>query len=258
MPSILYKYRCWESDQQKNFLLKNDIYLASADQFNDPFDATIPFRYSEEEMTPENIFIKLLETGRQNNPGISEEELHKVCYERQNSGAFDNGQYWKDDYERQKQETYEKFGILSLTTKNDNLLMWSHYTNSYYGFCIGFDTKILYDTIQGQLTDVKYSDTFPEIGLFDDPVIGLTKVLTTKSKEWAYEEEYRITKIEASRKVFNFPNEAVKEIILGIKMKHEDKLAIIDIAKKFPDVKIFEAAPSQDKFKLIIAPLLLK
>jgi len=41
----LYKYRAWNDDMnyQKRIITNNEIYLSSADQFNDPFDASLPF-----------------------------------------------------------------------------------------------------------------------------------------------------------------------------------------------------------------------
>lgn len=126
IPQPLYKYRIWEepcASQQfsRRVLTDNELYLASADQFNDPFENSYPFKYKEEDLTPENIFLKLLETGRKNLPDISETELHQLCYDRQNSGAFENGQYWKELYQEFKDENNKIFGILSLTSKKDNL-----------------------------------------------------------------------------------------------------------------------------------------
>ena len=64
IPQPLYKYRVWEEPcKEKQFsrrlLTDNEVYLASADQFNDPFDGTLPFKYPKKELTPENIFLKL-------------------------------------------------------------------------------------------------------------------------------------------------------------------------------------------------------
>ena len=36
----------------------------------------------------------------------------------------------------------DTLGILSLTTDNKNLLMWSHYTNNHKGYCLEFDLNI--------------------------------------------------------------------------------------------------------------------
>lgn len=262
IPQPLFKYRQWTepcADMQysRRILTKNELYLASADQFNDPFDATIPFKYKEEQLTPDNIFLKLWKTGKEMFPDISDAELMEKCYEQQNSGRFENGTYWKENYEQFKEDNNKTFGILSLTSKKDNLLMWSHYTNSHRGFCVGFDKFILWELIGGSLGRILYQSNFPSVGLFDNNVGTLTTLLTTKSLEWQYEDEYRFTKVGAARQIFKFPDEAVLEVILGYKMPDNEKDEIIQLTKgKFANAKIFESKMSLEKFKLDMIPIL--
>jgi hypothetical protein len=257
MPDILYKYRIWNDQYQKRILTDNEIYLASADQFNDPFDATLPYRYKDEELTPDNIFKKLYILGREQWPDMPEEELHQRCYDRQASGVFDNGQYWKEEYRQFKEDVNNKFGILSLTSKNNNLLMWSHYANSHQGFCVGFDKFLLYETTLGEISPVLYSDVFPKVGIFENNVEGLTKILITKSTNWSYEDEYRITKINASRKIFVIPDKAIQEIVLGLKMPEQYKNEIVELAAhKFPNARIYQSQMNLEEFKLDMIPIL--
>jgi hypothetical protein len=262
IPQPLYKYRVWsepDKDQQfqRRILTDNELYLASSAQFNDPFDAALPFRYKEEQLTPDNIFLKLWKTGKESFPDLNDSELTAKAYEQQNSGRFEDGTYWKEHYEDFKKENQERFGILSLTSKNDNLLMWSHYANSHQGFCVGFDKYILWDLIQGSLSPVDYQTVFPEAGLFDDNLHFFTSLLTTKSSEWEYEQEYRFTKVDAARQVFNFPNEAVLEIILGYNMLEGDKTTIVKLAKaKYPNAAIFQSNMSLNRFGLDMIKIL--
>lgn len=257
IPQPLFKYRIWNDEYQKRLLTHNEVYLASADQFNDPFDASIPYRFKDEELTPENIYLKLLETGRRESPDLSEEILQQQCYKRQYSGVFESGQYWKEQYDDFKKNLNENFGILSLTSKNNNLLMWSHYAVSHTGFCVGIDKFALFKTIEGQLGPVIYSNQFPKIGIFDKSEEGLNRILTTKSVEWQYEEEFRISKIYSAKKVYNLPNEAILEIILGNKMTEENKQEIIGIAnQKFPSAKLFQSQINLEEFKLEMIPII--
>lgn len=135
--------------------------------------------------------------------------------------------------------------------------MWSHYANSHAGFCVGLDKFILWDIIQGSLGRAIYDEKFPTIGIFDHTVGTLTKILSTKSLEWEYEDEYRFVKINASRQVFHFPNEAVLEIILGHNMGEKYKDEIMNIAnQKFPKAKIFQSQIDLGKFKLNMIPII--
>lgn len=257
-PLVLYKYRDWGNDYHKKILTENQIFLSSQNGFNDPFDATIPFRYDERELTPENIFKKLYELGRVAMPHLSDEELIQECYERQHSGIFENGTYWKEYYEDYVERINSDYGILSLTTKNNNLLMWSHYANCHKGFCIGFNTIKLYNLISGALGPVIYDDEMPTVPLFDKGIEGVTKLLNTKSVDWSYEEEYRLIKSLAANETFTFLDKTIiEEVVLGLNMADENKDEIISILRsKFPATKIFEASRDLERFKLNIIPIL--
>lgn len=41
-PDIIYKYRSWNKKFHKDILLKNEVYMSSPNDFNDPFDCRIP------------------------------------------------------------------------------------------------------------------------------------------------------------------------------------------------------------------------
>ena len=117
IPSILYKYRDWSNIYHKKIITENQIFLSSQNGFNDPFDATIPFRYDEKELTPENIFLKLYETGKELMPNLTEEELIEECYRQQNSGIFENGSIltnFSDGYTSRTEDIFFISGLLFL------------------------------------------------------------------------------------------------------------------------------------------------
>ncbi len=253
IPKTLYKYRSWSSEFHKTLLSGNEIFLSSPADLNDPFDASLPFRYKQEEMTPDNIYKKLIEVGRREWPDMSEQELQELAFERQNSGVFENGDYWKEQHARSKESMHKSFGIFSCTTKNDNLLMWAHYADCHRGFCVGLDSEILYDTVGGVIRPVNYAESFPVMPLFEQKTSYMIEMLNTKSPEWGYEDEYRLTKSGASNKPFQLPNEAIKEVVLGCNMSHEHRKEIIEVLdSKLPHVEIFEAKTSLEYFKLDI------
>lgn len=259
IPNPMYKYRDWADDFHKRIVIKGEIYLPSQDQFNDPYDATLPFKYKEEDMADSAmVFTKLLELGRIHSPGIKDAELHRLCFERQNSGDFENGKYWKDGYEEHKKEL-NRFGILATTTKKDNLLMWAHYANCHKGFCIGFDKFILFKSIQSTLSPVIYEKELPKIPLLfnDKYATSYLRLLTTKSIDWRYEDEYRIVLIEGARTKFYLPPEGIKEIIFGLKMPEQHKEEISELVKeKLPHVQLFQSCMNLEEFKLDMIPLL--
>ena len=254
IPKTLYKYRNWGDNYHKRLLTDFEIFLASPANLNDPFDASLPFRYDPVEMTPENITRKLLEQGREIWKDISEEELHRRAYQQQQTGQFDSDEYWKDQHENHKAAIHRTFGLLSLTNQNDNLLMWAHYANCHKGFCVGLDRDILYESIGGGIGPVIYSDNFPLMPLFPKGTEGIetiVRILNTKSRHWAYEEEFRITKSQAANKVFTLPPEGITEVVLGCNMSAEDRHSIIEVIdSKLRHVQIIEARTNLYSFKL--------
>lgn len=95
-----------------------------------------------------------------------------------------------------------QIGILSLTERPDNILMWSHYAGHHTGFVIEFDEehpffKSHYGTTNGKtpvvLQKVEYS-----IGRPERPSINLKDLVEgsswylVKSEEWKYEDEWRM------------------------------------------------------------------
>lgn len=196
LPAILYKYRTWPSESdnfqyQKRILTHNELYLSSANQFNDPFDCALPFKYIESDLTHGNLFKKLYDSGKELWPELQDEELKRLSLDRIDSGVFEDGRYWKENRSDFQEKNSSKFGIFSLSAVNDNLLMWSHYSNSHTGFCIGFDAEKLFD-LSGSLGEVVYDNVFPEINLFDNSTKNFLRFFITKSNDWEYEAEYRI------------------------------------------------------------------
>lgn len=263
IPQPLYKYRVWkepdkEKQYQRRLLTDRELYLSSAAQFNDPFDAALPYKYKDEDLTPENIFMKLRETGKRRFPGISEEELQERAFKEQMSGRFENGQYWKENFERFREDNAKNFGILCLTSKRDNLLMWSHYADSHRGFCVGFDKYVLYELTGGTLGKVQYEKAFPTAGMFDDDAGSLIRLLITKSEDWFYEDEYRIVKVEAARTIKILPESAITEVVLGLNMPENIKDTVIKHTREnFPAARLYQSVMSLNEFKVDIIPILL-
>jgi hypothetical protein len=107
------------------------------------------------------------------------------------------------------------FVSLSLTTQNDNLLMWAHYAANHSGFVIEFDGNHPFFTATNRcLYQVPYSQDRPEITLTECEklvleISGKLKKsaipdkkhlneliqLFRKSHHWSYEEEWRLLSV---------------------------------------------------------------
>ena len=92
-------------------------------------------------------------------------------------------------------------GIISTTARENNILMWPHYTQEK-GFRIKFNTTKLEKSISGKLTKgEEYLGLFPvnyspslhpiDLTLFKQMFIPLYYATTIKSDQWKYEDEWR-------------------------------------------------------------------
>ncbi|TNC82870.1 MAG: DUF2971 domain-containing protein [Oleiphilus sp.] len=157
-------------------------------------------------------------------------------------------------------------GVLSLSEKNSNLLMWSHYARSHKGFCIGFDAEAPFFHRKRSETDefyhlrkVEYSEKRPTSRL--SQLSGI-ELLFTKSLAWEYEQEWRMCAVlKDSEKtieanpyaihLFKFPITAVKEVILGACMENENKDKLLRVLnQKYSHAVVKQAKISSKEFKL--------
>ena len=149
-----------------------------------------------------------------------------------------------------KKELNEKFnnrlGILSMTTNYNNNEMWKKYANENKGFCVGFDTNILFQYVGGG-GHVYYEDMLPVIDFVkDDYVEQYLKNTFFKEQKWAFEQEYRLHKrwqqtATIEQRSLKLPKECIVVIILGKYMTENNKEEIKGIAKEnYPNAKIIE------------------
>lgn len=219
-PKILYKYRDWCNEYHRKVLFDFEIFLASASKFNDPYEGNIPFEYDPTELTKENIFLKLYSIAKHNHPDWEESEIHFEAYNAQQKDLINDPDHLNMVRENVKSNIEAEFGIFSLTKDSNNFLMWSHYANSHKGFCVGFNSQILFDTIECAIGPVTYSNKIPKFCLSEPIDVFTVKLLGTKGTFWEYEQEYRIIKSGLANKPINIPAEGIEEIIFGCNMEN--------------------------------------
>jgi hypothetical protein len=175
-------------------------------------------------------------------------------------------------------------GILSLTVKPDNLLMWAHYADSHKGMVLEFDGE--HEFFNRRILDSKNSlgldaDLRSEYGFlrqvqYDEnrPALTISEIkdfsqLLIKSKDWAYEEELRLlmplpkafridSRVDGKDvHLFTLPPSAITGVIFGAKA-HKDLKAevsqLISSRKDLEHIKFGEMALDEKAFKLLFKP----
>lgn len=259
IPKTIYKYRDWTNCYHRDLIEKQEIYFSSPRWFNDPFDCRINVAFyllAEDEKLAREYFHQVV--SRQF-PLVSENEHNSLVQRLLDEGRFRNKEWIEQEDEKEINQLHDRIGVISLTEHNDNILMWSHYSNSHKGFCMGFDTaKLFYHpedpTFQGQ--KVCYPPKYPIILPTESSHEQTRKQMFTKYEKWSYEDEYRLIKYNSADTVFKLKKDVFTEIILGHLISKEDEKHIIKTVKNhLPGIKILKAKANPRDFNLTIEPL---
>lgn len=256
---ILYKYRDWSKENHKRILTHRELFFSSVKSFNDPFDGRLIYRYDL--LSDEERYEKYYEHLKRDKPYITKKELRKEADEWVEKRIFDDPDYPRFQQEYQHHYVCEHFGVVSLSTKYDDILMWSHYANSHTGYVVGFNKeklinfckialkkqKILFDCYE-----VKYSDTFPQLHpLKSNTEEYVITPLITKNALWKYENEYRLIQTNGTDSIMTLDYDIYEQIIFGCNILDKDRNEIIRIIKEnFPDISIYQLFIDDNQYKL--------
>lgn len=249
---VIYKYRTY-SELSVNTFLDSKVYIPSPNEFNDPLDSRMPYRYNQKELTPENIYKKCLLIAKQTYHGLSEEKYQQIAYENQSKNLlFDEEHLEKFDRDVYD-NTCRTFGIYSTTPLIDNFLMWSYYSDSHKGFAIGYDTKnLVASNIFGMGGAMLYSNEFPEVPLFPtEEDHHFLSLFLTKWEIWKHENEYRLIHTFKKGKVLEIPKECIAEVVLGVNFPENEKMGFLQrIFNVYPHAKVYQMALLPNTFGL--------
>ena len=271
-PDILYKYLSFPGGLKT--LLGTSLRYRHPNEFNDPFEF-MPGGYTGDTLQERQRRVyellctnpKYRESYNQiYNSSFSEDEWNRMIINRDSKVAdfisddfvnsiFDNLQ--RRDWTIFREKASKDIVFCSFSQRPDNILMWSHYAGEHRGIVIGFSSSYF-----DRLHKVKYEKKRALIPLSstvndDDFKLAAENVMTTKSLQWSYEEEWR--QIIPYEEVYNeeslllkkFPPEAVLIVIFGCQMSCEEKDEIKSVLADFsnsPEIK--QAILNQRNFAL--------
>jgi hypothetical protein len=258
LPKTLYKYISWNNERSKRMLLQNCIYFTSASRFNDPFDCSLNVQY--ENITDKELIERIEDYLKAEYPDRDDSVIQAQSLELLNSKAHLAYEVMAYTRKRQTDMMYENFGIFALTEFRDNILMWSHYADSHKGLCIGFDTnklrKYFLKYSESSICSISpfkinYEENYPIIKFAPPYEDYFTKLLTTKSMAWRYEQEWRFVLNGRTDLELSIPNDILSEVILGSRMSRGDRIEIIEYLRD-REIKpnLFDANISSNKFEL--------
>lgn len=258
-PKILYKYRDWKNEKHRKIITDREIYFTSIKNFNDPFDCKIPLRYDL--LTRWQWYNKTKNLMKEEYSNWSKVNIKKGAKFWMSLGKYTDKETVDKFIKDEIQLLESEFGIFSLSCVKDNILMWSHYSNSHSGICVGFNVKNLMQNLSNytnnnlffELKKVNYVRKYPKIIPYhQNTEIFYNKRLFYKSSFWEYEQEYRILSFfEAADKKYVVSEDTFTEVILGFNMPRTTRLELAEYTtKELPHVKLYETEMSKEKFKI--------
>lgn len=151
----------------------------------------------------------------------------------------------------------------------ENKLMWSHYADGLRGFCIKYNEQKLIDGIYKKMgtkvgiCQMQYRElsklNFDEL-IFstasqankseEHDVIQFGEIVNTKSKDWAYENEFRL--IFPKENSVSIDSSSIEEVIIGGKMPEVKVNTLFSILKGNKNIScpIYKADICSDTFKI--------
>ena len=227
----LYKYYAFNDYAEKIFT-NNELYFPSPIEFNDPFDSKGIIEFKGTKQQQKEYLIDLHD---RRFPGMDE-----VTKNEKINMIIQNGQL--DNFEPSSH--LDELGVFCMSEINDNILMWSHYSDKHSGFCLEFDS---YSKFFGRSQKVNYQVDYPVINFFGSTDSEQVEIkLLTKAKFWAYEKEWRVIEHVEGPGIYRFQEELLKGVIFGCRMPLDKKERIYEWCKsraflpKLYEVKVKE------------------
>lgn len=258
-----YKYTKW-CCPNKRILTDSEIYFSSGENFNDPFDCTVLLNYDEQHWTELIDWFKSFM--HYSEPKIRVKEKYDHLPEEQQARLLVDQERRRNKREQLQSHYYNLIGIFSVSRVRDSVLMWSHYSDSHKGLCVGFNEKKLrcfFDKLShGQGADKREIRIFPVeyVPDMDFPelppgelthVQRLAKPLLQKHSEWIYEREHRAILLQRTNERITLENDIICEVILGCKMVRRDREEILEVLGSHTShVQVYQAKPMEDRFGL--------
>lgn len=161
-------------------------------------------------------------------------------------------------------ENISKCGVLCLSEKDSDLLMWAHYADSHKGYCLKFnhaEIKKRQAALKAFLfKKVSYKKEMPSsdaFSLLDPDIVEFLKLfLCTKSSHWCYENEWRIVvDIERFSQKLYFDETMLSGVIFGCEM-NDDNIKVIKGHLKEWTAKpaLYKAVKNKNQYALDIVP----
>lgn len=248
IPQKFYRYRSLSNEYEIDNIMQGQIWLSKPAEFNDPYDSMINIDLDE--------FLKKYLEG---NKEIISEYNCLAGKDKRKARRYIEKEKAKlqKDIDKDLEILRKSFGIACFSEMYDSLLMWSHYADYHRGICLEYS----YEEIENiaHFCPVIYTDRFENLVNYVD-IKGneidnrAIRLFLNKSKEWSYENEWRIIDTLVEDGVENgriLKGLKPQKIFMGCKISDTNKSKIVKIASKL-NIPIANMKMDTKRFRVYI------
>lgn len=250
-PETLFKYRGVKRATQ--ILTDLSFRFSSPASFNDPFDCSLDevphYKSSEIKSWLKSVFSSATFSKISSQfPGLNyRAALNPIQQDKRILTE------WVRDA---KENAINSRGVLALSKRFDEILLWSHYAESQAGVAIELELR-KDPSFFLMPRNMDYEDVYTPTNYIADDFETIDKVLRTKSSHWKYEDEVRIYKKDTANKDVKINPKAIKSVYFGIKANDAAMQNIMAICQNpnLKHVKFFKGEKVYGQFKINFVPV---
>ena len=241
LPKSIFRYRPINNFSLAE-LASSTIWFSAVDDFNDPFE--FRFRYKPLADTVENR-IWVAEMIKTTLAMPLEDVLDRI-----ESDGWETYQNFHGPRESLVSAIKTK-GVCCCSATNDSILMWGHYADGHKGMVIEYDTSL--QPFCKHLVPVSYCDDYCEFTydqLLENMGECVKRIITQKSSDWSYEEEYRmIHDNEKNRLTEGVDPRSIVGIYFGAKCSEQQREIVCRLTSHLRP-KYFSAELDRDQYQI--------
>ena len=221
----------------KNLLSRNEVWLSSPAEFNDPLECKPVF---ENDLTPKH-FLERYKQIKQNmdRRGFSVAD-HRIADTFNDLSITKIRKKLTHSFVRNvlgtsliqaATDTFKETGVTCFSETGINSAMWAYYADGHQGVCasarVSLDEKINFVLERVEYTPIRpsinLSELVPQLGRWRMSSNDIRKFILTKSDHWAHEKEVRLLMPQDARQSATLNGFLVDRLILGVRCSPETK-----------------------------------
>ncbi|AYU91270.1 MULTISPECIES: DUF2971 domain-containing protein [Serratia] len=245
-PETLFKYR--EIERAMQILKDCTFRFSSPARFNDPFDCSLDevLKYDRNEISNWLDVMFSSESSLNNSEklkGINKNDVIDALLNDEDNLVSIVNEY--------KNKAINSRGVLSLSKKVNEILLWSHYAGNQSGVAIELELK-KDPSFFLMPRNMNYVDSYNPTNYINDSLETINQILSTKFSHWKYEDEVRIYKVDSADKDVKINPEAIKAIYFGVRTEDKDIQSIKKLCQlsHLQHVKFFKGEKVYGQFSI--------